>query len=106
LVQNLKRGGRDLSPPIPETFAMVDGRQAREWPRLTVERDVRSGERSRRRRLLSWRRRVTSRGRVHRRIEPGPTSCNGHFASLKIRDGRTGIDRFGHFAGLTASLQV
>jgi hypothetical protein len=27
LVQNLKRVGRDFTPPVPETFAMVDGRR-------------------------------------------------------------------------------
>jgi hypothetical protein len=26
LVQNLKRVGRDFTPPVPETFAMVNGR--------------------------------------------------------------------------------
>jgi hypothetical protein len=26
LVQKLKRVGRDFTPPVPETFAMVDGR--------------------------------------------------------------------------------
>jgi hypothetical protein len=50
---------RDISRAVPETFAMVDGRRARGWSRLTVERHARSAELSRRRRLLSWRRRVT-----------------------------------------------
>jgi hypothetical protein len=31
LVQNLKRVGRDFTPPVPETFAMV-GWSGRSWP--------------------------------------------------------------------------